>query len=140
MDVTGFYAKDWIYGVVNGEVKKVRISSSIYRVESEDGLLIMERPCVDKLLRIIKENYPGIIFKLYKVKELKKSDHYYYVINGEIINFGLSTFYLVTLKSNGNRYVIFNPGDITKIKGLNLVDVTIQKYVNGEEQSISFID
>ncbi len=113
------YPFDWRYGIVNGILTKVKSQPSItFRAESEDLQLILEGCCAKKLLTKIRDNYIDTTFKLYQVKNFKKSDKFYYVINGQILNFAVENFILVNITSINKSFTLFNFDDLNKLKSL----------------------
>lgn len=128
------YPYDWCFGIVNGALRKVENRSWVtYRAESDDSLLIIERCCAKQVLNHIKDNYPDIIFKIYQVKNFEKSDKYYYVINGQILNYALKNFILVEIPKIGETFTLFTLDDLYQIKSIfKNEEIKISVYENGK--------
>lgn len=113
------YPFNWRYGIVNGILTKVNSQPTIsYRAETEDLQLIIENCCAKKLLTKIRDNYTDTTFKLYQVKNFKKSEKFYYVINGQILNFAVENFILVNIPSIDKSFTLFNFDDLNKLKSM----------------------
>ncbi len=111
---------DWHYGIFNGSLKRIRRSETFvtYRAESEDYQYIIEDYCAKRLLKKIKDNYSTIIFKIYKIVNFKKSNRYYYLINGQILNYAVENFILVEIPNLEKTFILFNYEDLGHIKSI----------------------
>lgn len=128
------YLLDWHYAIVNGNLKRIRsgLTFVTYRAESEDSQFIVEDQCAKRLLRKIKENYPEIIFKIYKVMNFEKSDKFYYCVNGKILNYGLERFILVEIPKIEKTFILINLDDLEKIKEMfKNEEIIISVFNNG---------
>ncbi len=127
------YPYDWRYGIVNGILTKVNSQPTIsYRAETEDLQLIIESYCAKKILTKIRDNYLDKTFKLYQVKNFKKSNKFYYVFNGQILNFAVENFILVNVPSIDKSFTLFNFDDLAKIKSMfKSNDLIITIYEKG---------
>lgn len=127
------YPLDWHYAIVNGNLKRIRsgLTFVTYRAESEDSQFIVEDQCAKKLMEKIN-NYPEIIFKIYKVVNFEKSDKFYYSINGLILNYALEKFVLVEIPKIGKTFTLINFGDLEKIKAMfKNEEIIISVFNNG---------
>ncbi len=124
------YKQSWVYGVSNGFISKVSFKlNKWYRLENENYLINMERYCVKELLHASEFNYPNIIFKLYQVNNFEKTDKFYYVLNGQIINYQNELIQVEVTRLN-QTFTLFNPEDLERIKvmfGNNGLKVSIIK-------------
>lgn len=128
------YLLDWHYAIVNGNLKRIRsgLTFVTYHAESEDSQFIVEDQCAKRLLRKIKDNYPEIIFKIYKVMNFEKSDKFYYSINGLILNYALENFILVEIPKIGRTFTLINYEDLEQIKSMfKNEEIKISVFNNG---------
>lgn len=125
---------DYCYAIVNGSLKKIKrgLTFVTYHAESEDSQFIVEDHCAKRLLRKIKDNYPEIIFKIYKVMNFEKSDKFYYSINGLILNYALENFILVEIPKIGRTFTLINYEDLEQIKSMfKNEEIKISVFNNG---------
>lgn len=130
------YKQSWVYGVSNGFISKVSFKlNKWYQLENENYLINMERYCVKELLNASEFNYPNIIFKLYQVNNFEKTDKFYYVLNGQIINYQNELIQVEVSRIN-KVFTLFNPEDLEKIKTMFGNDGLKVSIIKNEKEGV----